>query len=126
MSIASDNNRGDTHKTAPGTLPPEALKRHKLTGGSVQGDGVVELKALNSWAHRGKLKNMIEMYSLYRLTSHNVIEKKLAKPLVLACGYWLNSVSAGSYKNRDQSKAAPIADASVGEDSGTAGVSTTY
>jgi hypothetical protein len=120
MSNTSDR---DTNKTLPGTLNAEQLKRHKLTPGNAEFDGIADHKILNGWHHRTKLKNMVEMLSLYRLTSHKVIEKKLAKPLVMQCGYWLDSMKP-EFRNRDK------APAQVGElevDTSVAkGVPTTY
>ena len=62
-------------------------------------------------------------FDVVALTSHKVIEKKLAKPLVLSCGYWLDSMKP-EFRNRDK------APAQVGElevDTSVAkGVPTTY
>jgi hypothetical protein len=105
MSNTKTADRGHNF-TAKGTLAPDALKRHKLNKDAIPVDEGVEFKILNGHHYRVKLKNLIESMSLYRLTSHKVLEKKLAKPLVYSAGYWLNSMKP-EFKNRDRAPVAP-------------------
>ena len=102
----ANSDRGNNF-TAKGTLTPDALRRHKLNKDAIPTEDGVEAKILNGHHYRVKLKNLIESMSLYRLTSHKVIEKKLAKPLVYSAGYWLNAMKP-EFKHRDRAPVAPV------------------
>jgi hypothetical protein len=104
-------NRG-TDKTPRGVLPATQLKRHGLKENTVVSHAEMEHKVLNSWGHRKQLKNLIEMWATYRLTSHKVLAPHLAKPLVMGARYFCD-VARQEFRNRDKAPAPTEAEAAA-------------
>ena len=94
--------RGNRY-TPKGTMPKDRLKRCKLTLNTVC-DLNREDMPYDFRETRAKVKNTIEMYSLYRLLNHGVIETKLPRSLVETAQFFA-SVNRPEYKQRD---AAPV------------------
>ena len=100
MSFTKESKLRESNITPPGTLTPEMRARHKLDA-TPSGEEEMESKVRNGWGHRKKLKQLIAQVSLYRLMSHNVLETKLARPLVNGLGYFLNA-NKPEFRNRDR------------------------
>lgn len=128
MSFTKESKLHTTNLSNPGVLNAEQLKRHKLSPGSLALDGgEVNLKYLNSHGRRTKLKNLIQMMNSYRLAVHSVTETRLAAPLRLSAGYWLDAMSAGSARNRDRAPQTGNIEGQGETDGAPAkGVATTY